>query len=76
MFAYICILHHFIVLSLLLSRYVLFLSGLDLKNESSMLSLQLLVDYVCGHLGQRSEQERCSNIVRIVIGGMYIPNDV
>ncbi|RXG56732.1 DNA polymerase delta small subunit, partial [Armadillidium vulgare] len=53
-------------------KFVLFISGLELQNESVFLSLQLLIDYLTGHLGSPSEQSEICNIVRIVIAGNSI----
>lgn len=44
-------------------------SGLELNDETDLLSLQLLIDYICGHLGGPLEQKNLTNIVRVVIAG-------
>ncbi|XP_070581027.1 DNA polymerase delta subunit 2-like isoform X2 [Ptychodera flava] len=51
-------------------RYVALVSGLGIGNEGHhLMSLQLLVDMVTGQLGETADQEKCSNIVRVIVAG-------
>lgn len=53
-------------------RYVVLISGLELSSSvDSLLSLELLIDYLSGHLGHSEEQAAVANISRVVIAGMY-----
>ncbi|XP_039262136.2 DNA polymerase delta subunit 2-like [Styela clava] len=51
-------------------RFVLLLSGLGLgaKNEK-LLSIQLMIDYIIGLLGEPSDQKSSSSIVHVIIAG-------
>lgn len=52
-------------------RYVVFLSGLDLKDDSSsaLSSLQLAIDWIVGEAGEMSDQERMSCVQRVILAG-------
>ncbi|KAK8726293.1 hypothetical protein OTU49_010194, partial [Cherax quadricarinatus] len=51
-------------------RYVLIVSGLELSSSvDSLLILELLVDYVSGHLGHSEEQAAVARISRMIIAG-------
>lgn len=53
-------------------RYVVLISGLELSSSvDSLLSLELLIDYLSGHLGHSEEQAAVASISRVVIAGMY-----
>ncbi|KAG8225761.1 hypothetical protein J437_LFUL005720, partial [Ladona fulva] len=57
------------------ASYVLFISGLDISSLSgdSLLPMQLLADWVCGMVGEPSEQqEHLCKIVRVIIAGNSI----
>jgi len=48
----------------------LFLSGLDLANTSTKLSLSLLTEWICGMAGQETAQEDATDIIRVIIAGI------
>ncbi|XP_029663497.1 DNA polymerase delta small subunit-like [Formica exsecta] len=48
---------------------LLFLSGLDLANNSEDLSLSLLTDWICGMAGNEIVQENAACVVQIIIAG-------
>ncbi|GAB1865688.1 DNA polymerase delta small subunit [Camponotus japonicus] len=48
---------------------LLFLSGLDLANNSKSLSLGLLTEWICGMAGNAIVQENATCIVQIIIAG-------
>ncbi|XP_077980348.1 DNA polymerase delta subunit 2-like [Glandiceps talaboti] len=51
-------------------RYVALMSGLGIGKEGHhLMGLQLLVDMVTGQLGDTMDQEKFSNIVRVIIAG-------
>ncbi|XP_042872791.1 DNA polymerase delta subunit 2-like isoform X1 [Penaeus japonicus] len=51
-------------------RYVVLVSGLELSSSvDSLLSLELLIDYLSGHLGHSEEQSAVANISRVIIAG-------
>lgn len=50
---------------------LLFLSGLDLANNSKSLSLSLLTEWICGMAGNAIVQEDATCIVQIIIAGIY-----
>lgn len=50
---------------------LLFLSGLDLANNSKSLSLGLLTEWICGMAGNAIVQENATCIVQIIIAGIY-----
>lgn len=50
---------------------LLFLSGLDLANNSKSLSLSLLIEWICGMAGNEIVQENATCIVQIIIVGIY-----
>ncbi|XP_069170997.1 DNA polymerase delta subunit 2 [Procambarus clarkii] len=51
-------------------RFVLLVSGLELSaSVDSLLPLELLVDYVSGHLGHSQEQAAVAQVSRIIIAG-------
>lgn len=50
-------------------KYVALVSGLGIEKEASALQLQMLVDYLCGALGGRSEQTYASKVVRLIVAG-------
>ena len=52
---------------------VLFVSGIEVGTNESMLPLQLLVDYVAGHCGSPEEQSSSvASICRVVVAGNTI----
>ncbi|XP_063607268.1 DNA polymerase delta subunit 2-like [Penaeus indicus] len=54
-------------------RYVVLISGLELSSSvDSLLSLELLIDYLSGHLGHSEEQAAVASITRVVIAGNSI----
>lgn len=63
--------HHYILLSLVLHRFVLLASGLGLgsSHADSMLGLQLLIDLVTGQLGEQGEQNGAATISRVILAG-------
>ncbi|KYN39897.1 DNA polymerase delta small subunit [Trachymyrmex septentrionalis] len=48
---------------------LVFLSGLDLANTSTNLSLNLLTEWICGMAGEAVVQEDATDIVRVIIAG-------
>ncbi|KAL0099709.1 hypothetical protein PUN28_019840 [Cardiocondyla obscurior] len=48
---------------------VVFLSGLDLANTAETLSLNLLIEWICGMAGNVTMQEDATSIVRVIIAG-------
>ncbi|XP_072760075.1 DNA polymerase delta subunit 2 [Anoplolepis gracilipes] len=48
---------------------LLFLSGLDLANNSNSLSLNLLSEWICGMVGDSAVQENAASVVQIIIAG-------
>lgn len=54
-------------------RFIVFISGLDLANtEAPLLSIQLLVDWIVGMIGDTKTQEESSKICRVIIAGNSI----
>lgn len=54
-------------------RYVLLVSGLELsKATDNLLPMELMVDYITGHLGCPQEQTEVSSICRVIIAGNSI----
>lgn len=49
---------------------LLFLSGLDLANNSKSLSLSLLTEWICGMAGNAVAQENATCVVQIIIAGI------
>ncbi|XP_042241148.1 DNA polymerase delta subunit 2-like [Homarus americanus] len=51
-------------------RYVMMVSGLELSSSvDSLLTLELLVDYITGHLGHSEEQAAIARVSRVIIAG-------
>ncbi|XP_071546899.1 DNA polymerase delta subunit 2 [Panulirus ornatus] len=51
-------------------RYVVMVSGLELSSSvDSLLPLELLVDYITGHLGHSEEQAAVARVSRVIIAG-------
>uniref|UniRef100_A0A1B6EDL9 DNA polymerase delta subunit 2 n=1 Tax=Clastoptera arizonana TaxID=38151 RepID=A0A1B6EDL9_9HEMI len=50
-------------------RFIVFVSGLDLANNASLLNIQLLVDWLTGFLGDPQDQSKVAKCVRLVIAG-------
>lgn len=51
-------------------RYLLLVSGLELsKATDHLLPLELMVDYITGHLGCPEEQAEVTSICRVIIAG-------
>lgn len=48
---------------------LVFLSGLDLANTSTNLSLSLLTEWICGMAGDTAVQEDATGITRVIIAG-------
>lgn len=48
---------------------LLFLSGLDLANNSKSLSLSLLTEWICGMAGNAAAQENATHVIQIIIAG-------
>lgn len=48
----------------------MFVGGLDLANNVSLLRIQLLIDWLNGWLGDPQDQEFAAKIVRIIVTGM------
>lgn len=56
-------------------RYLLLVSGLELsKATDHLLPLELMVDYITGHLGCPEEQAEVTSICRVIIAGNSIHN--
>ncbi|KAJ0475667.1 putative DNA-directed DNA polymerase [Helianthus annuus] len=54
-------------------KYVVLVSGLNVGSISSNpLQLQLLVDHITGHLGDKKEQHSAAQIVQVVVAGNSI----
>lgn len=50
-------------------KLIVFVSGLDLANNASLLHVQLLVDWLNGWLGDPQDQEFAAKIIRVIITG-------
>lgn len=51
-------------------RYVLLISGLGLGSKhEKLLSIQLMIDYIIGLLGEECDQESSSSIIHVIIAG-------
>lgn len=51
-------------------RYVLLVSGIELSTcVDNRLSLELLVDYISGHLGHAEEQAGVAQVCRVIVAG-------
>jgi len=58
------------------SRYVAFLSGLDLGSSTDdQLRLQLLIDLLTGQLGDTCLQEGIAKVTRVIIAGNSLSRD-
>ena len=56
-----------------LSGNILFVSGLEVGTNENMLSMQLLADYVAGHMGSPEEQtSKVARIARVIVAGNTI----
>ncbi|KAL7599089.1 hypothetical protein Lser_V15G26377 [Lactuca serriola] len=57
-------------------KYVVLVSGLNVGSSSSNpLQLQLLVDHITGHLGDKKEQQSAAEIVQVVVAGNSVKID-
>lgn len=52
---------------------MLLVSGLELANNANLLSLQLLVDWLTGWLGDPQDQLKVAKFSRLIIAGLIIP---
>ncbi|XP_075210012.1 DNA polymerase delta subunit 2-like [Lycorma delicatula] len=50
-------------------RYLVILSGLDMSQNGDLFSLQLMIDWITGWLGDADDQQRQAKIARLVIAG-------
>jgi len=51
---------------------VAFVSGLELSNNTDLLSVELLLDFLTGTSGVGREQEKAADIVRVVLAGCLV----
>lgn len=53
-------------------KFILFLSGIDLVNILSSISLELLSDWITGLVGNEDSQNEAASVVQVVIAGEFI----
>ncbi|CAI9287846.1 unnamed protein product [Lactuca saligna] len=57
-------------------KYVVLVSGLNVGSSSSNpLQLQLLVDHITSHLGDKKEQPSAAEIVQVIVAGNFVQID-
>lgn len=63
-----------IFISIILSRYIVIMSGLNMSSKKAdhMFSLHLLMEWLCGLAGTSEYQGEICNIVRVIVAGNFV----
>lgn len=50
---------------------IVLVSGLELATSAAILELNLLIEWLCGMIGDSATQKEGASIVRVIVAGIY-----